>query len=106
MPLLSLKSAAMLCRVDPLWSLGLGLPFHRRMGPMLFRAGGRELCLLPLHPAVTAAAPAVVNSAQVVGARREVGMLRPQHLEPDFHRPPMRRKHLLVLALAAVTSPN
>ena len=48
MPLLSLESAAMLCRVDSRGRLGLLL--RRRVGPLLFRAGGREQCLLPLFP--------------------------------------------------------
>jgi hypothetical protein len=40
MPLLSLESAAMLCRAD---SRGrLGLLFRRRVGPLLFRAGGGQ----------------------------------------------------------------
>ena len=47
MPLLSLESAVMLCRVDPRGRLGL--LFRRRVGPLLLRAGGREPCLLPLH---------------------------------------------------------
>jgi hypothetical protein len=48
MPLLSLESDAMLCRAD---SRGrLGLLFRRRVGPLLFRAGGREPYLLPLFP--------------------------------------------------------
>jgi hypothetical protein len=40
MPLLSLESAAMLCCVDPRGHLGR--LFRRRVGPLLFRAGGRE----------------------------------------------------------------
>ena len=47
MPLLFLGSAAMLCRFDSLGRLGL---LHRRVGPLLFRAGGREPCLLPVYP--------------------------------------------------------
>jgi len=42
------SAAAMLCRVDPRGRLGL--LFRRRVGPLLFRAGGREPCLLPLTP--------------------------------------------------------
>ena len=42
------SAAAMLCRVDPRGRLGL--PFRPRVGPLLFRAGGREPCLLPLTP--------------------------------------------------------
>ena len=58
MPLLSLESAAMLCRVDSRGRLGLllrrrgrlGILLRRLVGPLLFRAGGREPCLLPLFP--------------------------------------------------------
>ena len=48
MPLLSLESAAMLCRLDPCGRLGL--LFRRLVGHLLFRAGGGEPCLLPLYP--------------------------------------------------------
>ena len=48
MPLLSLESAAMLCRVDSRGRLGLLL--RQLEGPLLSRAGGREQCLLPLFP--------------------------------------------------------
>ena len=54
-PLLSLESAAMLCRVDPRgrW----GLLFRRRVGPLLFRAGGREPRLLPFKSTTYAPFP-------------------------------------------------